>query len=171
MKGSGIEKMPCGAILLYYYAFSLPIRTLVHPGHTGVELQHPRINLGPRYDQDQDQRLGPGVVQEDGLGWAGGCCACCSACTSPDQLTARATLHFPSLSNNYPYTHYILLILYRFCLNKSARYSRISECLISIFRLQNFKLKVNLSIVRTVHISTLLLHFLFSSGKYYLPFM
>ena len=50
--------------------FSLPI-TLLHPGHTGVGLQHPRINLGPRYDQDQDQRLGPGVVQEAGLGWAG----------------------------------------------------------------------------------------------------
>ena len=86
--------------------FSLPI-TLLHPGHTGVGLQHPRINLGPRYDQDQDQRLGPGVVQEAGLGWAGGRCACCSGCTSPDQLTARATLHFPSLSNNYPYTLHI----------------------------------------------------------------
>ena len=50
--------------------FSLPI-TLLHPGHAGVGLQHPRINLDLRYDQDQDQRLGPGVVQEAGLGWAG----------------------------------------------------------------------------------------------------
>ena len=87
--------------------FSLPI-TLLHPGHAGVELQHPRINLDLRYDQDQDQRLGPGVVQEAGLGWRPLCLLLSlhQHCHHT-QLTARATLHFPSLSNNYPYTLHI----------------------------------------------------------------
>ena len=75
--------------------FSLPI-TLLHPGHAGVGLQHPRINLDLRYDQDQDQRLGPGVLQEAGLGWAGLEAAVPVAQPAPAQTSSLPGLHYTS---------------------------------------------------------------------------
>ena len=110
--------------------FTLPI-TLPHPGHAIVGCSI--LVLTSARDMTRTRGWGPGCCRRlgwaglgwAGLGWAGGRCACCSACTSPaqhchhTQLTARATYTPPPWQIIIP-THYILLILYRYCLNKST---------------------------------------------------